>query len=190
MSSINIDKDYENTITDFFKKINFNEVLNIDLVKNELIQFCDNFHVGTNQYTIKVDISEIIPYLKDTDFIPIISYFGRNIKSIHYGKLILYAITNNSLYKIIFRTKSIRGNSSLANRIDSIKRQRVFINNQNKVILHEVNTDSYGFGALWCPCPDVETTEQINLYNLQKSLKNWSVSNKVNEKLRKEARCK
>lgn len=191
-----MDKTYEDIVTNSFEKIHYIETTNIKAVIDKIEHYLDNLHIhSTTKVRInniiktsnlsRILVSDIKSYFTDTNFAPLFAYIGDSPKSVNFGKLFLYGTFDNVLYKVYFRIKSINGNSFNANQIDSIRQVRVFLHEDKAdVLLHVVDVeDSYGFGACMHPNPILETNKQIELHNLEKSLKNWSVSNEVNKRL-------
>ena len=168
-------KDLNQLIIERFNEIHLIDKFGIDFDG-------DIFYTKMN----KLPVSNLKKYLKSSTFKPICAYIGNDIMSTEYGNMVLYAVLDVEVYKIVFRIRSVYSSSYTANRIESIRRVRLFYDNESILSHIEDMEPIYGFGACFCPGPILDTEEQKNLYNLQKDLKFWSVDNKINEKWRRE----
>lgn len=207
-----MDKDtneYNEIITKQYADIGFFDISMDKADKKKLIEMCGRSHRGikllranekrkmrNSLYMSRYNLKKLKKYLKTIDFEPVAAFIGYEYASLHFGHLMLYAITDGELYKIDFRMQGIHGHGSTANDIDSINRLRVFASDkEDKYLSHivwayEEDDGPYGFGALWSHGPELKTREQKNLYSLKMALRRWSVDNKINNKLRSIQRLK
>lgn len=183
-----------------FNAIGYSEVTYDKKFRSLIIKDLDKRHLNNKYgtkfgddvfYSImdKMPISEIKSHLKSSTFVPLRAYIGNDIMSTEYGNLVLYAIldeaTHKTMFKIVFRVRSVCSMPYTANRIERVHRMELFYNGES-IITHEADIDSmYGFGGCFCSSPILETEEQRNIHALQNDLKSWSVSNKINENWRR-----